>query len=121
LKELARQVFALVGADCERRSLGFKRLERRHGAGEGPALGGDIGLVVDQELGQHRVQILFCSGPPQRLLDHDAGALADAGADRLGGYGLMPAPHQHVVQRVHQVGRRVDQGAVEVEHDGGVA
>ena len=34
--------------------------------------------------------------------------------------GAMPAPREHVVKRVGQVRRGIDQGAVEIEHDGGV-
>ena len=97
-----------------------KPLERRHGAGKGPALGGDIGLVVNQELGQHAVDVVLGAGAAQSLLDHDAGAVADALADGVERYRRVPAPRQHVVQRVGQVRRGIDQGAVEIENDSGV-
>jgi hypothetical protein len=44
--------------------------ERSHGAEKGPALGGDVRLVVDEELGQHLIDVLGGAGAPQRFLDH---------------------------------------------------
>jgi ribose 5-phosphate isomerase A len=80
---------------------------------------GDVRLVVNEELGQHAIDVVVGAGPAQRLFDHDAGAVTDAGADGLGRDRRMTAPLQHVVKRVGEVRRGVDQGAVEIEHDGG--
>ena len=59
-------------------------------------------------------------GAPLRLvgaLDHDAAAMADELA-KAGNIGARsPAGVQRVVQAVKQVGRGVDQRAVEIEND----
>ena len=34
---------------------------------------------------------------------------------------MVPAPDQRVVERVGKVGRRIDEGAVEIENDGGAS
>jgi hypothetical protein len=75
---------------------------------------------MNQELGQHPVHVVLRGRPAQGLLDHHAGAVADAGADRLRRHRCMAAPCENIVQRLGQVRRGIDQGAVEVEHDGGV-
>jgi hypothetical protein len=75
---------------------------------------------MDEELGQHRLDVVSSPRPAQGLLDHHPGAMAHRGADGFGGDGRMATAGEHLVKRVGEVRRSVDEGAVEVEHDGRV-
>jgi len=87
------------------------------GAGKGPALGGDIRLVVHEKLGQHLIDVLFGAGAPQRFLDHHTRAEADRRANGLLRNRGMAAAGEGVVQGIGEVRRGVDEGAVEIEND----
>jgi hypothetical protein len=52
------EIFALVGADREPRARRLEGFERGYGAGVGAALLGDIGLVMDQKLAEHGVDVV---------------------------------------------------------------
>ena len=119
LDQETAQALALVGADRKPRPLRGEAVERGERAGIGPALAGDIRLIMDQELGQHPVHVASSAGVHERLLDHDLSAVANAAADGLDRNRLEPATHEHIVKGVGQVRRGIDQGAVEIEDDGG--
>ena len=57
----------------------------------------------------------------QACLDHGARAAADERVQSLRGNGREPDLLKHVIGRGRQIGRGVDEGAVEVEDDGAVA
>lgn len=120
LEEPPGEVFPLIGAHHEPCPSRRERLKRRHGAGEGPAFSRDVRLVMDEELGQHPVDIVSDARPAQGLLDHHAGAEPHGGADGLGGDRSMAVAGQHIVQGIGEVRRGVDEGTVEVEYDGGI-
>jgi hypothetical protein len=58
-----------------------QHLERSNRAGEGTALGGNVRLVVHQNLGQHLVDVFGGAGAAQGFLDHHASAQPDGRAD----------------------------------------
>ena len=72
---------------------------------------------MHQELGQHLVDILISACEAGRVLDHHPRAKADRLADGLLRNWMVPPPDQRVVERVGEVGRRIDKGAVEIEND----
>ena len=74
LEEEPAQIFPLIGADRERRALAREAFQRCDGARVWPAFLRYVRLVVDQELGEHLVEIVGSSEPAQGLLDHDANA-----------------------------------------------
>ena len=116
-----RQPFQLVGAHCEAIALrreviegGFQPLERPRGVGD---VGG---VIVDEIPGQavdvadtHRAAFEF-----EAALDQFAGAGADHVARRMQRYRRQAFTVEHVIECGDQVGRGVDQGAVEIEDNG---
>ena len=72
---------------------------------------------MNQELGQHLVDVFGGAGEAKRFLDHHPGAETDRGTNGLlRDRGVAPAG-ERVVQGVGEVRRRVDEGAVEIEND----
>ena len=57
----------------------------------------------------------------QAGLDHRHRSAADEGMQLLDGHRFQPDQSQGMVGGGQEVGRRVDDGAVEVEDDGGIA
>jgi len=76
---------------------------------------------VDEELGQHLIDVLGGAGAPQRFLDHHPRAEPDRRANGLLRNRGMAAASERVVQGVGEVRRRVDKRAVEVENDGRIS
>ena len=75
------------------------------------------------EIGEHPVDLAGGDGRPSSVepaFDHAAGAAADHGARLVVGDRRQPLAREHDVEGVDQVGRGVDQRAVEVEDDGQV-
>ena len=72
---------------------------------------------MHQELGQHLIDILVRADAAGGVIDHHPGAKADRLADGLLWNWVVPPPDQRVVERVGEVGRRIDEGAVEIEND----
>ena len=78
--------------------------KRGHGAGKGSALGGNVRLVMNEELGQHLVDILISAGAAERVLDHHLCAEADRLADGLLRNWMVAPADQGVVKRVGEAG-----------------
>jgi hypothetical protein len=74
LEEKPAQIFSFVGADCERRALAREAFQRCDGTRIWTTFPRYVRLLVDQELGEHLVEIVGSSEPAQGLLDHDANA-----------------------------------------------
>ena len=71
--------------------------------------------------GEQPVDLGFGGRAPfvdQRPLDHAARAAADQPAGRLERHGGEPLPREDHIERVDEVGRGIDQRAVEIEDDG---
>ena len=120
LQEPSGEIFALVGAHRELGAFASQELERLDRTGEGPALDRDIRLVMNEKVPEHGFEIAGDARSPQPLLDHDPGAHADQRAHRFGGHRRLAGARQGMVQRVGQVWCGIDEGAVQVEDDGGV-
>ncbi len=119
-EELFGQIFTLVGADRENGAFRPQRLERGRHPREGTAFDRDIGVVMDEELGEHRLDVLACCPKlVQALLDHGSGAKPHGLPHRLSGDAAIAPAHEHVVERVGEVWRRIHQCPVQVENDGG--
>jgi hypothetical protein len=116
-EQLRREIFTLVGAHGEPRTRRGKGLKRGHGTGKGRAFRGNVRLVMHQEVGQHLVDILLRTGAAERILDHHPRAEADRLADGLLRNRAVPSADERIVERVSEIGRRVDEGAVEIEND----
>ena len=118
LKQLARQIFALVGADREPGSCRRQSLERINRTGEGPAFGCDVGLVVNEKIGQHLIDVPFGAGATQGLPRSSRGRQSLRQSETVSAEtARMAAADQRIVQGVGKVGRSVDEGAVEIEND----
>ena len=113
-----RQPFQLVGAHREaaalRRKLiegGFQPLERPRGVR-------NVGGVIVNEIAHEAVDVFHAHRLAFQLepaLDQLAGAGADHVARRFQRHRRQAFPVEHVIERGDQVGRGVDEGAVEVE------
>ena len=105
-----------------RRARRRQGVQRRRHAGKGAAVIGDVGPIVGDEALEEFVQArlgkrLARGGEPSR--DQRPAPRADHRPRRLHGQGGYAFGAKHHVQSVHQVRRGVDQGAVEVQGDGG--
>ncbi len=120
LEEPSGEIFALVGAHRELGAFASQELERLGRTREGPAFDRDIRLVMNEKVPEHGFEIAGDARSPQPLLDHDPGAHADQRAHRFGGHRRLAGARQGMVQRVGQVWCGIDEGAVQVEDDGGV-
>ena len=79
-----------------------------------------VGIVVDEVVGQPG-DVVDAGGAAlqfQAALDQPAGACADHVARRMQGNGGQALAVEHEVERVDQVGRRIDERAVKIEYDG---
>src|SRR6476646_10555478 len=76
---------------------------------------------MNQELGQHLVDVLGGAGAPQCFLDHHPRTETDRGTDGLLRDRGIAAAGERIVQGVGEIRRRVDEGAVEIENDRGIS
>ena len=124
IEQQARQAFELVGADREAAAFGGEPVERALQARKRPRAVGDVGGVVLDEIGEHPVEL----GGRERAA---ARAIRPSSIMRRAPPPIMlracvvrqrrqALAREHDVQRVDQIGRGVDQGAVEIEDDGEV-
>ena len=124
LEELARQALQLVGAHRQRGTLAQAAFERVDQAVEGTALDGDVGGVEFEEAIEHRIELGLGERDAAKLQpgrDHMAAAEADLGLQALGWHRLQSAARERMIDREDQVGRRIDQSAVEIENECRVA
>ena len=114
-----RQPLQFVGADRETKSLRGEIVERAFEAFERPRGVGDMGGIIIDEVGGEPADV-FDAGDAafqfQPALDQFAGAGADHVARRLQRHRRQAFAVEHVIQCVDQVGRGIDQRAVEIEH-----
>ena len=73
---------------------------------------------MNQELGQHRIDVVLDAGRGERRLDHDSGAASDRSASHLEPDRRVAAAAEHIIQRIGEVRRGIDKRAVEIEDDG---
>jgi hypothetical protein len=119
-----RQVGLLVGADAEDRALGRQAVQHLGHAVERAAVAGDARPIeVDEAVGEAGKAglVQVCAGLAEAVLQHGAHARTDEVAGRLHRGRAQALRHQHDVQRADEVGRRVDQRAVQVEGEGHAA
>ena len=121
VKEPHREPFEFVGADRKTAAAGGELVERRFEAGERSRAGGDMrGVVVDEafdepiDCGRVELAPLRCQG----AFDHRSCAAADQLARRIIGDRRQTFASEDDVERVGEIGRAVDQRAVEIENDG---
>ena len=118
VEQALRQPFQLVGANGKSIALrpeviegGLQPLERPRGVG-------DVGGVIVDEIAEQAVDVADAHRTAfqfQAALDQLAGAGADHVARGFQGDGRQAFAVEHVIERGDQVGRGVDQRAVEIE------
>ncbi len=122
LQQGHRKIGALVGADREPRPRARQGVERRYDPRKGPALVGDMREIMRNEtIEQAREPVVAKrrAGGGEASGDQGPGP----GADHRPGLGQRQWRYAFLfkedVERAHQIGRRIHQGAVEVEDDHG--
>jgi ribose 5-phosphate isomerase A len=116
-----RQPFKLIGADREPMARVREPIQRRFEPGKRLGAVGDVFGIMRHEgriEGIHIGARGAAALQDQSLLDHAAGAAADQGAGFLVRDRGQSVSGEGEVERIDQVGGRVDQRAVEVEYDG---
>ena len=119
-----RQAFELVGAHRQARAGREQLVQQLGDALERPAADRNIVGVEGEEMLVQAPELLPAGADPakpQPCLDHGEGAVADEGVQLGNRDGAQPFERERVVGCGGQIGRRVDQRAVEVENDGGIA
>ena len=108
--------FGLVGADGQPPAIGLGFLERVGNAGEQDGLVGGVGCIVGEEGGEIGFLGLALTGG-HRPADEHAGAVTNEAGDLGGRERLEPMGCHQAIEAGAEVGQRVDEGAVEVEHE----
>jgi len=112
------QIGALVGGDAQNGPARRQVIEGLDDAVESPALVGDMGDIVVNEMVE---QFRLCGLVPHRpglgksMAEQGPGTMADQMPGRGHGHGRMAAWRQHPVQGADKVRCGVDQGAVQIE------
>ncbi len=123
LKQHVGQIGALVGADGELGAECGQRIERIADAREGLGVARDVCPVAGDEFLGKLIEPLVLevdAGERCGSLDQAPRALADERAHDVDLDPWQALQVHGLAQRARQIGRSVDQGAVEVENDGGV-
>ena len=113
----------LVGADGEPRAGSEQLVEQLGHPFEGSAADGDIVRIEREERIVQPSALGFAyalAAEAQAGLDHRHRSAADEGMQLADGHRFQPDQRQGMVGGGQEVGRRVDDGAVEVEDDGGI-
>ena len=116
----SRQMLDLVGADRQPRPGSEQVIEQLGDALERPARDRHVVGIEHQELIVQPVQLAVGSASvvePQARIDHRLRAVADERVQLGNRDGREPQQPQGVIGRSRQVGRGVDQRAVEIEND----
>src|ERR1043166_7267155 len=121
LQQKHGEVLELVGAYRKAGAPRGQQIERRLNAGEGLRMVGDMCGVMRDENGEQAIEIGRVERgplPAERARQHVAGAAADHDPRLRIGHGGVAFAREHRVERGNEVGRGVDQGSVEIEHNG---
>ncbi len=121
-----QQGHAEIGAFvCADGQPGAPRLQGVHGGDdprERPALIGDVGEIIDDEILEQAIQprrLKGLAGRGETARQQGLGASANERSALLKGEGRDAFAREQVVQRAEEIGRGLHQGAVEIENDGG--
>lgn len=115
------EVGPFVGGHAQQGAARRQVIQRFHHPVEGPAVVGDMGdIVVDEMVEQLRLGGLVPDGAGlgETVAQQGAGAMTDEMARRGQGHGRMATRGQHPVEGPDQVRGGVHQGAVQIKGDG---
>ena len=121
VEEPLREPFELVGAHRQPMARRRQAVEHRFNAGKRPRAVGDMLGIVGDEGGVEGVDVGgrgVAALQDQRPLDHALRAAADQRPGGVVGNRRQAVLREGEIERVDQVGGRVDQRAVEIEDDG---